>query len=134
MYWVEDYKIIQQDIKVLEESLARHKRELNRWLSGDLAKYKLEKESRGAKLEEIIDAIKAEIQYKQDDLKRIEKLVATFEGTDNVFAYKRYIEGKPLSEIATELNLSISYVTKKSAEMNRTLKYSQRLQNKENLH
>lgn len=127
MYWVQDYRELKQDIAYLEESLERNKRELHRWVNGDLSKYKLEPESHGAKLEDIILGIEREIAHKMNDLESIKRLVATFEGVENQIAYKRYIESKKLTEIASELNLSLSYAEKKSAEITRTLKYAQRL-------
>lgn len=103
--------------------MERSKRELKRWTSGDLAKVKLHPEAKGARLEEVIASIEYEIAHKMNDLHDAAKLIATFSGLDNRILYLKYVEGKSLEEVASELNYSYSHISKKHAELTRTIKY-----------
>jgi len=121
--WLKDYQKLEEEIALLENNLDRTKRELGRWVTGDLSKYKLTAESDGAKLEERIEVIQYELAHKMNDLYDLEKLINTFKGIEHKIVFKRYIEGKALGTIANELNYSLGYIKKKHAEIVRTVKF-----------
>lgn len=124
--WLKDYQEVVQKIAYLEMNLERSRKELNRWISGDLAKYKLTAESDGAKLEERIAAIEYELAHKENDLREMKKLIASFGGLENQIIYKKYIEGMTLEKIAEELNYSTQYIYNKHAQMKRLVEFAER--------
>ena len=125
--WLKDYKEIKQDIAYLEDNLSRSKKELTRWVEGDLAKYKLTSESDGAKLEERIEVIENELAHKYNDLKSIETLVASFEGLEHKILIAKYIENLTLEQTAEKLNYSHNYIKHKHAEIMRILRYVEKV-------
>lgn len=58
---LKDYQKLEEEITYLEFNLERTELELKRWISGDLAKYKLTADSDGAKVEEHIERIKGNL-------------------------------------------------------------------------
>ena len=66
---------------------------------------------------EIEDILKKKHELK----KRAEKALEKFEGIEYKVAYKRYVEGKTLEEIADELHYSLSGIKKISMRINRVL-------------
>lgn len=122
--WLSDYKELEFEIMRLDNNLARSKRELGRWMSGDLAKYKLTAESDGAKLEERISAIEYELAHKLNDLEDMKKFICSFNNLEYKIIYKKYIEGKRLERIAEEMNYSASYIYNKHAQIKRMLEFA----------
>lgn len=123
--WLNDYKELQDQIHFIENNLERSKNELKRWIDGDLAKYKLEADSNGAKLEERIEAIEYELAHKMNDLYNMKKIIASFAGLENKILYLKYIEGKTLERIAEELNYSPQYIYNKHAQIKRMVGYAE---------
>lgn len=122
--WLNDYRKLEDEIAYLEFNLERSENELKRWTSGDLLGVKLTADSNGAKLEEFIEAIKTELEYKRIDLERLVKLIGTFRGLENNILYKKYVEGKTLVSIADELDKSPNYIYNKHAQMMRMIEYA----------
>ena len=58
--WLKNYQDLEDQILFMKWNLNKSKLELDRWLSGDLAKVRIEKNSRSSKLEETIAAIEKE--------------------------------------------------------------------------
>ncbi|MER1957911.1 MAG: hypothetical protein ABS942_11050 [Solibacillus sp.] len=106
-------------------SLERSQKELSRWVSGDLAKYKLTAESDGAKLEERIAAIEYELAHKENDLQDMKNLIASFDGLENQIIYKKYIEGMTLEKIAEDLNYSPQYIYNKHSQIKRMVSFAE---------
>ncbi|MBD7942498.1 hypothetical protein H9650_00030 [Psychrobacillus sp. Sa2BUA9] len=122
--WLNDFRKLEDEIAYLEFNLERSENELKRWTSGDLLGVKLTADSNGAKLEESIEAIKTELEYKRIDLERLVKLIGTFRGLENNILYKKYVEGKTLVSIADELDKSPNYIYNKHAQMMRMIEYA----------
>lgn len=122
--WLKEYRRIEEDIFYLESNLERTKRELGRWTLGDLSKYKLEPESKGAKLEELIEELEYEIAHKMNDLYDIKKMIKKFKGIEQKIIYGKYIEDKTLEEVAEDLGYSAQYIYAKHAQIKRLIDFS----------
>lgn len=125
--WLLDYQKLKEEIEYLEYKLEREKRELRRWVYGDLQDVKLQEDSIASGLEERIEAYEKELQRKKDDLEKAKKLISTFKGLDNQILYKKYVEGKTLVEIAKELNYSEQYIYNKHAQIMKMINFANRL-------
>lgn len=121
--WLLDYQTLSNEIEYLEYQLSRNKRELKRWTLGDLSKIKLNEKSIASNLEERIADYEHELAHKMNDLFDAKKLISTFKGLENQILYYRYVEGKSLEEIAVDLNYSYSHISKKHAELVRTINF-----------
>ena len=125
--WLKDYQQLKEEIEYLEYKIEREKRELKRWVYGDLQDVKLQEDSIASGLEERIEAYEKELQRKKDDLEKAKKLISTFKGLDNQILYKKYVEGKTLVEIAKELNYSEQYIYNKHAQIMKMINFANRL-------
>lgn len=115
--WLKDYRELEYEIAYLEQNLERTKRELKRWVEGDLAKVKLTAESHGAKVEDIIERIEWELAHKMNDLYDIKKLVSAFDGLEHKILIKKYVEGKTLEVAAKELGYTTQYIYNKHSQI-----------------
>lgn len=121
--WLLDYQELVQKMEYIEYKLEREKRELGRWTSGDLWKVRLTEGSIASGLEERIEVMEYELAHIMNDQYDAKKLISTFKGLENKILFGKYVEGKSLERIAIELNYSYSHVSKKHAELIRTVKY-----------
>ncbi|MGD6964519.1 hypothetical protein ACQCVB_20150 [Fictibacillus phosphorivorans] len=124
--WLKDYHKLEEEISYLEYQLERSKKELWRWVAGDLQGVPLQRESIAANLEEIIQRIEHELAHKMNDLYNLRKLISTFKGLDHKILRLKYIDGMTLEEIAEELTYSFSHIKKKHAELVRTIRFVER--------
>lgn len=124
--WLKDYQQLTQDIDYLEYRLDREETELKRWVEGDLADVKLQRESIGANLEEQVQKLRKEILYKKEKLQELIQLVEKFEGLDNKILRMKWFEGKTLEQIAIDLNYSYSYIKRKHADIMKMIKFADR--------
>ena len=60
--WLKDYQELDEQILYLKWNLNKSKLELNRWVNGDLADVRIEKNSRTSSLEENIQKIENELE------------------------------------------------------------------------
>jgi len=121
--WLKDYRDTELEIMYLEDNLLRTKKELKRYIDGDLSGTKLTPESNGAKLEEHIERIEKEINYKRNCLEDIKNTVKKFEQIDHAILYSRYIEGKTFDEIAEETGYTKGTIYNKHAALMKVVKY-----------
>lgn len=121
---IKSYQKLEDDIQFLEFELDRYKKELKRWVDGDLQKVKLTKDSKGAKVEESIAILEKEIAIKKQELEEMKKLIASFDGLDNQILYMKYIEKKTLEQIADELGYSASHIYNRHSQINKMIEYA----------
>ena len=121
--WLRDYRKLEEEIVYLEFNLERSKRELKRWVGGDLSNLKLTTESNGAQLEEFIEAAEHELAHKMNDLYDIGRMVKKFNSVDHNILYGRYIEGKTFDDIADELGYSKGTIYNKHAMLMKVVGY-----------
>ena len=62
------------------------------------------------------------IEDKKETQKQLLEKLGKLEGLEYQIAYKRFVEGKSINQIAEEVKYSDSYVTKKSAEVGKKIK------------
>ena len=104
--WLKNYQDLEEQILFMKWNLNKSKLELERWVSGDLANVRLEKNSRSASLEENIQVIEEEIELLEEQLNEMVLLIKSFKGLDNQIMYLKYVEGMTLEKIAEKLNYS----------------------------
>lgn len=120
--WLKDYIDIEREIASLELNLERSRKELHRWVEGDLAKYKLTENSIASNLEEKIEVIEIELAHKLNDQKDILSVVDKFDTLENKILIGKYIEAKTFEEIAEEHQYSTQYIYNKHAQIRKTFK------------
>ncbi|WP_152658282.1 hypothetical protein [Oceanobacillus sp. CFH 90083] len=121
--WLKDYQNLSNEIDYLEYRLQREKRELRRWVQGDLYGLKLKEKSIASGLEEKIAEIEYELACKMNDQYDAENLIRMFDGLDNKILFKKYVEGKSLEVAAVELNYSASHIRKIHADIVKRIKF-----------
>ena len=121
--WLKDYKELDEQILYLKWNLNKSKLELNRWVNGDLADVRIEKNSRSASLEENIQKIENEIEILEEQRQEMLAIINSFKGIDNEIIRKKYVEGCSLEIIAEEIGYSASYVRQRHADIRKTLNF-----------
>lgn len=122
-HWLQEYRKLENEISYFEYHLDRSKRELKRWIYGDLQEVSLTPESDGAKVEIHIEHMEYEMAHKMNDLYDLEQLIYKFKGLENKILRMKYMDGMTLSHIAIELNYSADYIKRKHAEMMKRIKF-----------
>ncbi|EMF0054950.1 hypothetical protein ACG6P0_002461 [Enterococcus hirae] len=121
--WLKDYQELDEQILYLKWNLNKSKLELNRWVYGDLADVRIEKNSRSASLEENIQKIENEIEILEEQRQEMLAIINSFKGIDNEIIRKKYVEGCSLEIIAEEIGYSASYVRQRHADIRKTLNF-----------
>lgn len=121
--WLKDYQELDEQILYLKWNLNKSKLELNRWVYGDLADVRIEKNSRSSMLEENIQKIENEVEILEEQRKEMLAIINSFKGIDNEIIRKKYVEGCSLEIIAEEIGYSASYVRQRHAEIRKTLSF-----------
>ncbi|EJC3744175.1 hypothetical protein MYY11_000521 [Enterococcus faecium] len=121
--WLKDYQELDEQILYLKWNLNKSKLELNRWVYGDLADVRIEKNSRSSMLEENIQKIENEIEILEEQRKEMLAIINSFKGIDNEIIRKKYVEGCSLDIIAEEIGYSASYVRQRHADIRKTLNF-----------
>ena len=121
--WLKDYQELDEQILYLKWNLNKSKLELNRWVYGDLADVRIDKNSRSSMLEENIQKIENEIEILEEQRKEMLAIINSFKGIDNEIIRKKYVEGCSLEIIAEEIGYSASYVRQRHAEIRKTLSF-----------
>ncbi|CDN37998.1 hypothetical protein [Bacillus thuringiensis] len=125
--WLKDYQKLEDEIIYLENDLDRSKRELKRWVYGDLQEVRLTEGSKGGKLEDRIAVREHDLAHKMNDMFDFKKVISTFHGLEHKIMYGKYVEGKTLEKIAEELDYSPRYIYNKHAQIKRMIEYAQML-------
>lgn len=121
--WLKDYQELDEQILYLKWNLNKSKLELNRWVYGDLADVRIEKNSRSSMLEENIQKIENEIEILEEQRQEMLAIINSFKGIDNEIIRKKYVEGCSLEIIAEEIGFSASYVRQRHADIRKTLNF-----------
>ncbi|MEB5733432.1 RNA polymerase sigma factor sigma-70 region 4 domain-containing protein [Enterococcus hirae] len=121
--WLKDYQELDEQILYLKWNLNKSKLELNRWVYGDLADVRIEKNSRSSMLEENIQKIENEIEILEEQRQEMLAIINSFKGFDNEIIRKKYVEGCSLEIIAEEIGYSASYVRQRHADIRKTLDF-----------
>lgn len=121
--WLKDYQELDEQILYLKWNLNKSKLELNRWVYGDLADVRIEKNSRSSMLEENIQKIENEIEILEEQRQEMLVIINSFKGLDNEIIRKKYVEGCSLEIIAEEIGYSASYVRQRHADIRKTLNF-----------
>ncbi|MEK4501177.1 hypothetical protein [Bacillus sp. FSL R12-0069] len=125
--WLNDYRKLEDEIIYLENDLDRSKRELKRWVYGDLQEVRLTEGSEGGKLEDRIAVREHDLAHKMNDMFDFKKVISTFYGLEHKIVYGKYVEGKTLEKIAEELDYSPRYIYNKHSQIKRMIEYAQKL-------
>ena len=112
-----------EEIAYLKWNINKTKLEIVRWEGGDLSNVFLEKESKGAKTEKILESMESSLKFKEDMKESLIILIETFKGMENELLKKKYVEGKALDVIAEELSYSHGHIRQKHAELRRRLDF-----------
>lgn len=121
--WLKDYQELDEQILYLKWNLNKSKLELNRWVYGDLADVRIEKNSRSSMLEENIQKIENEIEILEEQRQEMLAIINSFKGIDNEIIRQKYVEGCSLEIIAEEIGYSASYVRQRHADIRKTLNF-----------
>ena len=121
--WLKDYQELDEQILYLKWNLNKSKLELTRWVSGDLASVRIEKNSRSSSLEENIQKIENELSLLQEQKKEMLLIIDSFSGIDNQIVKMKYVDDMKLEEIAGQLDYSDSHIRKRHSEIRKTLKF-----------
>ncbi|AUB52017.1 hypothetical protein EM4838_03060 [Enterococcus mundtii] len=121
--WLKDYQELDEQILYLKWNLNKSKLELSRWVYGDLADVRIEKNSRSSMLEENIQKIENEIEILEEQRKEMLAIINSFKGIDNEIIRKKYVEGCSLEIIAEEIGYSASYIRQRHADIRKTLDF-----------
>ena len=113
---------------MLRWKIEKSESELNRWMiGGDLSKVRITKDSRAAHLESEIEKLKCFLGEKELAEEALIIMVSHFSGLDNIILKMKYIDGKSLKEIASELEYSYQYIVNKHANAVKTIKLIERI-------
>ncbi|MGO2084176.1 hypothetical protein [Vagococcus sp.] len=121
--WLKDYQELDEQILYLKWNLNKSKLELNRWVEGDLAKVKIDRNSRSSTLEDNIEKIENEIERLDNQRSELLLLIDSFSGLDNEIVKLKYINNLTLEEIAEVTGYSASYIRKKHSEVRGILNF-----------
>lgn len=121
--WLKDYQELDEQILYLKWNLNKSKLELARWVDGDLANVRIEKNSRSAYLEENIKKIEKELSILNEQKEEMLILIDSFNGLDNQIMYCKYIKGMTLEEISEKIGYSVSYIQKKHSELRKAIDF-----------
>lgn len=111
----------------LEYKLIRSKRELKRWIEGDLRNVRLSEDSIASGLEERITALEYELAHKMNDLYDARKLIGSFKGLENQILYYKYVKGKTLNDVAIELGYTPGHIYNKHAELMKRIDFAYKI-------
>lgn len=89
--WLTKYQTLQRAIDYLEFEIDDYESELKRWVSGDLSKVKITKESKGAKIEGIIKEKKLELDSLMQRKQKLLDFISKFDDLDSQQMIKAFM-------------------------------------------
>lgn len=121
--WLNDYHNLIRKIEYTEYQIEVSKAELKRWVEGDLQGVRLTKDSQSSRLEHHIECYEKQLQHLVSQLKDLKDFIFKFNDLDSRILYKKYIEDKPLEEIAFELGYSYGHIKRCHAALVKLIKF-----------
>ncbi|MDT2981872.1 hypothetical protein [Enterococcus casseliflavus] len=121
--WLKNYQDLEEQILFMKWNLNKSRLELDRWVNGDLANVRLEKNSRSSSLEENIRIIENELELLEKEKVELMELIDSFSGADNQIVKLKYIGDMDVYDIADETGYSVSYIRKRHTEIRKTLSF-----------
>lgn len=121
--WLKNYQDLEEQILFMKWNLNKSRLELDRWVNGDLANVRLEKNSRSSSLEENIRIIENELELLEKEKTELMELIDSFSGADNQIVKLKYIDDMDVYDIADETGYSVSYIRKRHTEIRKTLSF-----------
>lgn len=121
--WLKNYQDLEEQILFMKWNLNKSRLELDRWVNGDLANVRLEKNSRSSSLEENIRIIENELELLEKEKVELMELIDSFSGADNQIVKLKYIGDMDVYDIADETSYSVSYIRKRHTEIRKTLSF-----------
>lgn len=121
--WLKNYQDLEEQILFMKWNLNKSKLELDRWVNGDLANVRLEKNSRSSSLEENIRIIENELELLEKEKVELMELIDSFSGADVQIVKLKYIDDMDVYDIADETGYSVSYIRKRHTEIRKTLSF-----------
>ncbi|MDB1687488.1 hypothetical protein [Enterococcus casseliflavus] len=121
--WLKNYQDLEEQILFMKWNLNKSRLELDRWVNGDLANVRLEKNSRSSSLEENIIIIEKELELLEKEKIELMELIDSFSGADNQIVKLKYIDDMDVYDIADETGYSVSYIRKRHTEIRKTLSF-----------
>ena len=121
--WLKNYQDLEEQILFMKWNLNKSRLELDRWVNGDLANVRLEKNSRSSSLEENIRIIENELEMLEKEKVELMELIDSFSGADNQIVKLKYIDDMDVYDIADETGYSVSYIRKRHTEIRKTLSF-----------
>ncbi|MFW8578081.1 hypothetical protein ACOJBY_14845 [Enterococcus entomosocium] len=121
--WLKNYQDLEEQILFMKWNLNKSRLELDRWVNGDLANVRLEKNSRSSSLEENIRIIENELELLEKEKIELMEFIDSFSGADNQIVKLKYIEDMDVYDIADETGYSVSYIRKRHTEIRKTLSF-----------
>lgn len=129
MVLISTYRDLLIEIEIYENRLDDLERELYA-LDRLVSTHKIELDSyvdRHYRITNQIAVIQSILEDKRETQNEVLEKLKGLEGLEYKIAYKRFIEGKTLNEIAEEINYSDSWVMKKSAAVTKKVKKEWRI-------
>lgn len=121
--WLKNYQDLEEQILFMKWNLNKSRLELDRWVNGDLANVRLEKNSRSSSLEENIRIIENELELLEKEKVELLELIDSFSGADVQIVKLKYIDDMDVYDIADETGYSVSYIRKRHTEIRKTLSF-----------
>ncbi len=121
--WLKNYQDLEEQILFMKWNLNKSRLELDRWVNGDLANVRLEKNSRSSSLEENIRIIENELALLEKEQVELLELIDSFSGADVQIVKLKYIDDMDVYDIADATGYSVSYIRKRHTEIRKTLSF-----------
>lgn len=125
--WLLEYQELDEQIYLLKWKIKKSELELSRWVEGDLANIKLEKDSLASNLEKNIERDIGLLNQKEKSMKSLMDMISRFKGLDNKILKMKYIDGMSLKDIAEELNYSYQHIMNKHAQIVKVIQFFEEL-------
>ena len=121
--WLKNYQDLEEQILFMKWNLNKSRLELDRWVNGDLANVRLEKNSRSSSLEENIKIIENELELLEKEKVELLELIDSFSGADVQIVKLKYIDDMDVYDISDATGYSVSYIRKRHTEFRKTLSF-----------